>query len=145
MIGAVVAAIMAASFFMPWFSFFGNDFGPMDLFDQAEGVDLDLNWRAWLVLASFAIAALAAVGALLRRSAGILMVIAGGIPAALIAEQVMGARGQIQDLGLPIPQGGNPAEAFDMVREFIAIGAPMYFISAALLIVIGLARLMRGA
>jgi|TARA_B110000977_G_scaffold201794_1_gene298730 hypothetical protein len=33
MIGAVVAAIMAASFFMPWLSFFGNDFGPMDVFD----------------------------------------------------------------------------------------------------------------
>jgi hypothetical protein len=69
----------------------------------------------------------------------------GGIPFALIAEQVTGARNQIQDLGLPIPQGGSPAEALDMIRELTAIGAPMYFISAALLIVIGLARLVRGA
>ncbi|MDB9943532.1 hypothetical protein OAD19_00595 [Octadecabacter sp.] len=46
---------------------------------------------------------------------------------------------------MPIPQGGSPAEALDMIREFIAIGAPMYFIRAALLIVIGLARLVRGA
>ena len=96
-------------------------------------------------MASFPIAALAAIAALMRRRAGFLMVVAGGIPFALIAEQVTGARNQIQDLGLPIPQGGSPAEALDMIREFTAIGAPMYFISAALLIVIGLARLVRGA
>ncbi|MDB9943533.1 hypothetical protein OAD19_00600 [Octadecabacter sp.] len=43
-------------------------------------------------MASFPIAALAAIAALMRRRAGFLMVIAGGIPFALIAEQVTGAR-----------------------------------------------------
>jgi hypothetical protein len=73
------------------------------------------------------------------------MLIAGAIPFGLIAQQVLGMRDQAQDLGLPLPQGADPAQAFDMVREFMAIGLPAYFISAALLVMIGLARTVRGA
>lgn len=145
MIGVIVAAAMAASFFLPWVSFFGTEFGPMSLLDPQEGIEISLNWRAWAFLGSFGIAALAAVMAVMQRAAGFFMFVAGAIPFALVGEQALSAREQIQDLGLPLPQGGNPAEAFDMVREFIDIGAPMYVISAALLVVIGLVRMMRGA
>jgi hypothetical protein len=34
---------------------------------------------------------------------------------------------------------------FQSIRELLEIGAPIYFISAALLVVVGLARLVRGA
>ena len=61
MIGALVAAVMAASFFMPWFSFFGNEFGPLNLFDDGGPSLSDLPWQGYAFLASFAIAALAAV------------------------------------------------------------------------------------
>lgn len=145
MLGAIVAAIMAASFFMPWFSFFGSEYGPLNIFDDGGPPIADVPWQGFAFLASFGVAACAAVIAVMRGRAGLLMVIAGGIPFGLIAQQVIGARNQVQDLGLPIPQGGNPAEAFDMVREFVAMGVPAYFVSAALLVVIGLARLMRGA
>ncbi|MCF2872156.1 hypothetical protein L0664_13855 [Octadecabacter sp. G9-8] len=145
MVGAVVAAIMAASFFVPWFVFFGNEVGPTMLFGDNGPPLGDLPWQGFAFLASFAVAALAAVVALMRGKAGILMLAAGVIPFALIAQQVMGARDQMQDYGLPIPEGGNPAEAFDMVRDFVAMGVPMYFISAALLVVIGLLRMLRGA
>ncbi len=144
MLGIIVAAIMAASFFMPWFVFFGNEVGPMVLFDENAPPLGDLPWKGFAFLASFAIAVLAAVVALMRGKAGFLMLVAGIIPFALIAQQVLGARDQVQDFGLPIPEGGSPAEAFDMIREFVAMGVPAYFISAALLIVIGLARIVRG-
>jgi len=144
MIGALVAAAMAASFFLPWVSFFGNDFGPLNLFDEGGPPLSDLPWEAYVFLASFAIAALAVVVAVMQRPAGVLMLVAGAIPFGLVGQQILGARNQMQDLGLPIPQGGDPSEAFDMIREFIAMGAPIYGISAALLVVIGLVRTVRG-
>ena len=62
MIGAIVAAIMAGSFFLPWASFFGNELGPMMLLDPPNGVEMQLDWRGYAFLASFVIAALAAEG-----------------------------------------------------------------------------------
>jgi len=145
MIGVIVAAVMAGSFFLPWVELFGNEVGPMLLFDENAPPLGDLPWQGFAFLASFALAALAALLALMERAAGVLMLIAGAIPFGLIAQQVLGVRDQAQDLGLPLPQGGDPAQAFDMVREFMAIGLPAYFISAALLVMIGLARTVRGA
>lgn len=144
MFGILAAALMATSFFLPWAEFFGNEIGPMMLLDPPGGAEINLNWRSIVFLASFAIAALAAVLALVQRAAGLLMLIAGAIPFALVAEQVFGARAQLDDLGLPVPRGGDPMEAFDLMREFVSIGLPAYVISAALLVVIGLFRLARG-
>jgi len=144
MLGVIVAAIMAASFFLPWVDIFGNSIGPTMLFSENAPALSDFPWQGWAFLASFAIAALAAVVALAGRPAGVLMLIAGAIPFGLIAQQVVGAKGQMDDLGLPIPQGGDPSETWDVMREFIQIGAPAYFICAALLVLIGLARTVRG-
>lgn len=144
MLGVLVAAVMAATFFLPWVEFFGNEIGPMMLLDPPNGAEISLDWRGYAFLASFAIAGLAALLALAGRAAGVLMLVAGAIPFALIAEQVMGARQQLDNLGLPIPRGSNPMEAFDRVREFLAIGAPLYFIAAALLVLIGLGRTVTG-
>lgn len=144
MLGAIVAALMAASFFLPWVEFFGNPMGPMTLFEEGGPQLDDMPWQAWAFFASFAIAALAAVLAILGRAAGILMLIAGAIPFGLIGQQVLGVRDQAQDYGLPLPNGGSPTEALDMAREFLAIGTPVYFISAALLVLIGLGRMVRG-
>lgn len=145
MIGAIVAAVMAASFFLPWVEFFGESMGPAMIFDDGAPPIADMPWQALAFFASFAIAALAAVLALLGRAAGALMLIAGAIPFGLIAQQAMTTRNQVQDLGLPLPSnGGDPAQAFDMMREFMAIGLPAYFISAALLVVIGMVRMVSG-
>ena len=144
MIGAIVAAVMAASFFLPWVEFFGESIAPSMIFDEGMPPLTDMPWQGLAFFASFAIAALAAVLALMGRAAGVLMLIAGGIPFGLIAQQALSARGQIQDLGLPVPSGGDPMEAFEMMRDFIAIGAPAYFVAAALLVLIGLARMVRG-
>ena len=143
MFGFLVAAIMAASFFMPWMSIFGEDMSPYSMLGDKISFS-DLPWRGWAFIASFALAGLAAVAVLLQRAGGLLMLVAGAIPFALIAEAVLNARGQAQDLGLPLPEGGNPIEAIRKMQDFIEMGLPAYFVSAALLIVIGLARAVRG-
>lgn len=144
MLGAIVAAIMAASFFMPWVEMFGNSIGPMMMFGDNAPPLGDLPWQAWAFVASFVIAGWAAVMALAGRAVGVLMLIAGAIPFGLIAQQVIGVADRAQDLGLPLPQGGTSSEAFDMIGDFMAMGLPAYFISAALLVVIGLVRMVRG-
>lgn len=146
MIGALLAALMAASFFMPWVTMFGEGIGPAMIFDDGAPPLADMPWQMWAFLASFALAALAALLALAGRAAGAVMLIAGGIPFGLIAQQVMGMHRRTQDLGLPMPgRGGDPSQAFDMMREFAAIGLPAYFGSAALLVMIGFVRMVRGA
>jgi hypothetical protein len=104
----------------------------------------ELPWRGWVFVASFALAALAAIAVILRRSAGALMLVAGAIPFALIAETVLNTRDQAQEMGLPLPEGGDPIEALRKMQDFVEIGLPAYFVSAALLVVIGLARIVRG-
>jgi len=145
MFGAILAAIMAASFFLPWVVFFGDAFGPQMLIEGNQIELANMPWQLAAFLASFAVAALAAVLALLGRAAGVLMLIAGGIPYGIIAHGIITARGEIQDLGLPLPDSGNPMEAFNSIRDFIDVGLPAYFISAALLVVVGLVRMVRGA
>lgn len=145
MLGIIAAAVMAGSFFLPWLEFVGNELGPTFVFNENAPELVELPWRVWAFLGSFVLAAIAALLALGRRPAGVVMLLAGGIPYALIAEAVLGVRDRAQDLGLPIPQGRSPMETFDAVSQYMAIGLPAYFIAAALLVVIGLARLVRGA
>jgi hypothetical protein len=144
MVGAIVAAFMAISFFMPWVEFLGESHGPQ-LFRE-DGLDglLKGPWQLLVFLSSFAVAALAVLVALMGRAAGLLMLIAGAIPFGLIAQQAMSARDQFEDAGVPVPRLDNPMEAFETIREFLAIGAPIYFVSAAALVLIGLVRLVRG-
>ena len=87
---------------------------------------------------------MAAIAVLLRRSAGVLMLVAGAIPFALVAETVLNTRDQAQEMGLPLPEEGDPIEALRKMQDFVEIGLPAYFVSAALLVVIGLARIVRG-
>jgi len=143
MLGVLVAALMAASFFMPWISILGEDMSPYSMLGDKISFS-DLPWRGWAFIASFALAGFAAITALVQRSAGLLMLIAGAIPFALIGETVLNTRGQAQEMGLPLPEGGNPIEAIQKMQDFIEMGLPAYFVSAALLVVIGLARTVRG-
>lgn len=143
MFGLIVAVVMAATFFFPWMSIFGEDMSPYSMLGDKISLS-DLPWRGWAFIASFALAALAAVAVVLQRPAGFVMLISGAIPFALIAETVLNARDQAQDMGLPMPEGGNPIEALRKMQDFIELGLPAYFVSAALLVVIGLARAVRG-
>jgi hypothetical protein len=145
MLGIIVAALMAASFFMPWVVFFGESRGPQVFFDDRLEALLNGPWQLLVFLGSFAVAALAVLVAVVGRAAGLLMLLAGAIPYGLIAQQVLSVRDQVQDAGFPLPRLDDPVEAFQSIRELLEIGAPIYFISAALLVVVGLARLVRGA
>jgi len=144
MLAIVVAGVMAGSFFLPWLEVFGQQIGPQIILDGDIIPLADLPWRGWLFLASFALAALGAVLVVVRRPAGVVLVVAGGIPFGLIAERVLGVQGQMQDLGLPLPQTADASQAIDFMRDFMAIGLPVYTVSAALLVVIGLMRVVRG-
>jgi len=106
----------------------------------------DMPWQFYAFLASFAVAALSVVLVAVRQPAGLFMLIAGALPYGTIAHAAFGARGELQDLGVPLPSGGSPEalfDNFDLVREYIGLGVPVYFGAAALLIVIGIARLIR--
>lgn len=146
MLGALVAAAMVASFFIPWVELPFQTFTPVMIFEQ----DIpwgDMPWQFYAFLASFGIAGLAAILAMIRQPAGLLMLIAGAIPFGLIAQAVFGARNELEELGLPLPSGGSPealVENFDLVQDFIGLGLPAYFGAAALLVLIGLVRLVRG-
>ncbi len=144
MLGVFAGALMAATFFMPWLSIFGEAFGPSSLLGDEIAL-ADLPWRGWAVVASFALAGMGALAAVVRMRAGPLMLIAGLIPYALIAETFVNVRAQVVDLGLPLPQGGNPIETIYKIRDFVELGLPAYFIAALVLIVVGAARTVRGA
>lgn len=146
MLGVLAAALMAASFFMPWVSMFGQDMGPQMLIgENAPGV-MDLPWQALAFLASFALAALASVMAVLQQRAGVLMLLAGGTPFAVIAHGMLSMRSDMGDIDLPMPQisGGDMGQMLDLARDVLSIGAPVYILSALVLVVVGLARVMRG-
>lgn len=143
MIGLLAAAAMVGSFFLPWLSILGEDLIPYDMIGDQIPLS-DLPWRGLVFLSSFALAALAIVLLVIQRAAGIVMVIAGAIPFALIAESVFGVREQAQDLGLPLPDGGNLLEVGQRMREFIDMGLPVYLVAAAVMVLVGLARTVRG-
>lgn len=148
MVGLIAAAAMVASFFLPWVAFFGTELGPVYFFDENAPPMGDYPWRVYAVLASFAFAALAVLCVVLRRRAGLVMLIAGGIPVGLIAEPILRGVDQIQDLPVEVPRGlpggGDVQGVLDTVSQYIAIGLPMYLIAAVVLVLAGLVRLVRG-
>ncbi|SLN58674.1 hypothetical protein [Pseudooctadecabacter jejudonensis] len=146
MIGWLAAAAMVASFFLPWVSLFGTDLGPID-FANGDAPDIGgYPWRLYVLAASFPFAALAVVLVVIRRKAGLAMLIAGGIPVGLIAEPLIRAAADWGDVAqqLPQPTVGDGAQVWDTVREFIGLGLPIYVVAALLLFVIGLTRTLRG-
>jgi len=146
MLGILVAAAMALSFFLPWVEFLGDSAGPSMILQ--ENVDwARMPWQLWAFLASFVLAALGAVLALVRRPAGGVMLVAGAIPFGLVAQAALSAQGQLDDLGLPrgLVNVGDLQGALEALDRFAGIGLYVYWISAALLIVIGIARAVRGA
>ncbi len=105
MVGLIAAAAMVASFFLPWVAFFGTELAPVYFFDENAPPMGDYPWRVYAVMASFVVAALAVLCVVLRRRAGLVMLIAGGIPVGLIAEPILRGVDQIQDLPVEVPRG----------------------------------------
>lgn len=145
MLGAVVAAIMAASFFMPWIVWFGEPVTPQLLLEDGIQAVLEGPWQILAFLGSFAVAALAVLVSVMGSSAGLLMLIAGAIPFGLIAYQIFSLTSEVEQAGFQMPDFGDPAGALEAMLETFEIGAIAYFACAALLVVIGLGRLMRGS
>lgn len=58
--------------------------------------------------------------------------------------QALGVRAQVHDLGFPLPRMEDFGGVLNGAREVMSIGVPAYFVSAALLVLIGLVRLIRG-
>lgn len=144
MLGALWAAIMAASFFLPWVEFLGEGMGPTSMFGENGLPFSDFPWQAWAFVASFALAGIAFVMSITGRAAGVVMLVAGAIPYGIIAHAALDAKGLVDDTGVPLPSGGSPMDAYNMISDYIAVGMPAYFISAGLLVFIGLARAVRG-
>lgn len=146
MLGVLFAALMAASFFMPWIKFGPDVMGPPDFLDAAtQGGDLPA--AVMLFFASFPIAGLAAVLGLFGRG-GLLMFIAGAIPYGLMGYAYLDAREEILFERLPIQNLGGQLNweiALEVAEQFLGIGGPAYFASALLLIFIGLGRMMRSS
>ena len=88
MLGLLVAAGMAASFFMPWISILGEDMSPYSMLGDKISFT-ELPWRGWVFVASFALAAVGSIAGFFRRFAGVLMVVAGVISFLVCASQAL--------------------------------------------------------
>jgi len=137
---AIVSGAVALSYFLPWFrSLFGGSFVlhstfPRPALDNAANMPGEVA----VFLASFILAAVVLVTALMGKAPRILVIGAGLVPAGLVIKFMLEAQSGAGDLGLPIPSIRNVADFAEMVSDFVDIGPFLYFGGAAILLLVGI-------
>lgn len=143
----LAGAAMAVSFAMTWLEvpFAGPHISPASalgdgLIDLGSG-----RWQTWAFLGGFALAALAAGLAITGRAgAGLIGLVAGITPFAILIDAYLRADDVRRDLNLPVPvelRDLNDIAAF--ADDFLRLGVWLYLGGAALLIVAALSGLRR--
>ena len=151
MIGGLVAAAMAVSFFLPWVNMPGDTISPYSALTGQFGEVpwADMPWQLWAFLASGALAAIVAVRAIAGQRTGGLMLITGLIPFAMVGQAALSAdpatRRQVDQMAnMPGMNPRDMGQMMEMIQDFVGPGLPIYVLAALLLVLIGLVRLIRG-
>ena len=139
-LAALSGGAVAASYFMPWFRGpFGASFVPHEvLTDPVLDRAADMPAEVAVFLSSFALAAVVAVATLAGRAPRLVMIAVPLLPLGLVARALLDIRGQMRDLGLPVPRDMGLPDMMRMVSDFVDFGLWAYVGGAALLLVLGL-------
>lgn len=131
-LAALFAAALIGSFFLPVLSIpMLMQITPIGTLQEA-GLDglLDMELAGQLFYASFPLAGLVLVLALLRLCPGLLAFVAGAVPIGVAIYAALNLNDELQKLGLPL-------QATDF-SDFLGSGAYLYIGAAAGLVVLGL-------
>lgn len=144
----LAAAAMVISLFLPWLgeAVPGARFVPFDLMRNLNP-DLETAQRfvrespAELVafMATFALAALFVVLAVVGLASRLLAVLAGGLAVGIAGYGYLRLRNGALDLGLPLPADASPENLLRAATEVLGLGAWAWIGGAALLLLAGLA------
>lgn len=138
----LAGAAMAASYVVTWVEppFAGQEISPSVLIgDGLQGLISDGPWQAWVFLAGFALAGLAALLSLLGRAGGLFAFLAGATPLVLGGHYYLRAEDVSADLGLPFSVDfQNLGQVYDLLGDFVRAGLWMYLGGAAVLLLAGM-------
>jgi len=143
----VAGAAMAASFGLTWIEvpFAGPDISPASALSEGR-IDLTSDrWQTWAFLGGFVLAALAAVLALMGRGgAGLIGLLAGITPFAILIDAYLRFDEVRRDLDLPIPvELRDLSDVAVLADDFLRLGVWLYLGGAGLLILAALSGVRR--
>lgn len=139
----LAAAAILASLFLPWFTTpFGENVVPWSALRQ---MDADMAQRlvenappeAIAFGASFVLAALFLLLALVGREFKLLAFVTGAVPVGLVAWMLSSAAGRADAAGLPL-SGSDMSEIVSRASEMLGTGAWSWIGGAAVLVLLGL-------
>ena len=147
----LAAAAMVASLFLPWMSLAPLAPGGLVPWDLVKEIDLSMDglrqltatlpWQALLLLATFPLAALFLLLALVGLPVRLLAIVAGGIPIAAIAYAIWDAYSDAQSaaavLGVEVPTG-DLVGVLRSATEHLSFGAWAWGVGAIILFLTGL-------
>ncbi len=142
-IALLCAAAILASFFLPWFTTpFGESLVPWDAIQSVDADRLQEAMRnappaALVFLASFALAAIFLLLALLGRETKALAFLTGAAPVGLVAWALLSASDRVDLTGLPI-RSADLTDTLVQAAEVFGPGAWAWIGGAALLLLLGL-------
>lgn len=140
---ALLAAAMAASYFLPWFNGpLGNGFVPNDVFtDLVRETNLtELPLQLLIYLGSFAGAALLAVLAVIGWAPRLLGLLVGAIPIGLTVWLYADLQAQAEAFGLPLPGFDELSQLWseefrNILGEVVGLGLWAYAGGSVLLLI----------
>lgn len=136
---------MAASYFLPWLA--GGLLGgaavvPHEVLTPlAQELGAETPVELWAFLATFALAVIVAVLALVNASSRVLVLAAGAAPFAWLGWMFLRARNGAEATGLPLPtpDWNDFSAIWEMLQEVAQFGLWAYLGGALLLVVLAIA------
>lgn len=146
----LAAAAMVVSLFLPWLALPGGGFTPYDLVRQLNP-DLqavqDFAGQApplmLAFLATFALAALFLILAIVGLASRLLALLAGGLAVGIVAYGFWQAREGALQTGLPLPSTGDLADLAASLGDTLGYGAWAWGLGALVLLLGGLVGFAR--
>lgn len=143
----LAAAAMVISLFLPWLSqpVMGSSFAPWEMLKNQElsleGLQRTIDTlpvEMLLVLATFPLAALFLVLAVLGLPSRLLALITGAIPVGMVGYAVLRARDGLASSGIPLPNTGDLQQIFTEASKLLGSGAWAWGGGALVLLLTGL-------
>lgn len=135
----ICAAIVAASFFIPWATIpFGGSISPFAVLKQAGGDLGKAPFGIWLFLASFVLAGVVAALAFTKGCGRNLAIASGLLPLGLIAYTLVRTIISAGEAGLPLPNVRDASDVFEVLTEILGFGFYGYVVGAIALTIAAL-------